>query len=1135
MKKYFSKGKKVLALMLSLVLVCSNLNLVTVYADNTHWADDVLQLWANKGLIDSADTQTFRADDSITRAEFMDLINKSFNYFTISDKVNNYNDVKESDWYYKTVAIALGAGYIEGESDSEMNPNGLITREQAMAIMTRISEVPANTTAYKNAKDSDKVSEWAKTAVSTCINQGFISGNQGEIKPLANMTRAEAVVMLNRKLNDERTFALAGTYDLAGLRLNSVKVATADVKLQNAKVLQDLTITKEVGEGNVNLDNIQVARNLYAYGGGKHSLYFNSVRVDGSLLIRKVGGKVRIVATGNTKSNVTIVESGAILVNQTKDGKTFEKIEIPATFVAGSEIELVGDFAKVENSAEDLNLKLEGEITKLTLNNNVKITGQAKIAKIDNAKNNEIKVVTADGKTTVLDKNSDKVEVKDNKVSQYNQKPDSSNNSDNDSDPDNSSDDNDEDKDDNDDNDVDETTASEISTTETEEPTTTTTVEETTTSDISTTESEVTTSSEEATTTKNVVVPTTTKNGIIPPTTKAETTTTSTTETTTESATEETTTESATEETTTADPADTYALLDKVREKLDFDMIKGDNTNRRGIVSDLVLPTNLEGFDDVVITWESNNPTVITNNGKVTRNENVVEVKLTATLSKDGVKEKRNFFLVVSSNYVSPLFADGYPKAKVTTGGSVDIYVKLKEQPTQPVELFVSVLHNHEDLAKVTPEGIMLGEFSDYITRNKGVYYLTLNDTNEYKIADTCEFSERLGHLAFVFRENEKDFSKVTMIPFTKKVEDEVVDENIGSAPRIYQSQISINNAGNEIYICAHDRLDKNSIPDASAFSLNKGTVKSVAIVGDRSNKYYDYFDFIKLDVETSTGAALTLSYNPPANNPLKSKNGIKVEEFTNYNVNKIIPVFYPERSYITVDKKQLHFAIDGISRFSKGKVNKEEDLEILVDGTKVNTISSFFDWGSGHFTINNPFTTTTSAINVTIQKKNGSELQDEAGNKYPQLNFNLNLADITQLKAIKFAEKAKYHNGEIKLNLIEGQIEKHRMYGMLMALKIDGKLYRLQWQNCWGREEGLKVYNVDSDNPYSYYDNYLKPKLEAAMNANKPVSLIYDTTYVKDQNDFEWLALQNGNSRDVPPEYYIPYGEKKEWVVEKE
>ena len=191
-----------------------------------HWAeaeikDAMLDKWIN------ADS-TFRPEASITRAEFVKIVNRAFNIPT-SDAMprmalkDNFEDVDTISWYYKDVVAAVNYGYINGYETTttttgedgkpvttkvkEFRPNQPITRQEAAKIIAAV--LKANIDEKKDlitsfADDSD-IAVWADQSVQFLKDNNISSGykENGKIvfKPLNNITRAEAVVMMVRAIN----------------------------------------------------------------------------------------------------------------------------------------------------------------------------------------------------------------------------------------------------------------------------------------------------------------------------------------------------------------------------------------------------------------------------------------------------------------------------------------------------------------------------------------------------------------------------------------------------------------------------------------------------------------------------------------------------------------------------------------------------------------------------------------------------------------------------------------------------------------------------------------------------------------------------------------------------------------------
>ena len=45
-----------------------------------HWAKEQIKTWEEKGLVKGYEDGTFRPDNNVSRAEFMALVNRAFNY-----------------------------------------------------------------------------------------------------------------------------------------------------------------------------------------------------------------------------------------------------------------------------------------------------------------------------------------------------------------------------------------------------------------------------------------------------------------------------------------------------------------------------------------------------------------------------------------------------------------------------------------------------------------------------------------------------------------------------------------------------------------------------------------------------------------------------------------------------------------------------------------------------------------------------------------------------------------------------------------------------------------------------------------------------------------------------------------------
>ena len=142
-----------------------------------------------------------RPEGKITRAEvatiyFRRLTDESRTKFW--SQSSGYSDVKTGDWFNNAVSTLSNAGIIAGYEDGSFRPNGYITRAEFATIAARFFDVTYN------GKDlfPDISGHWAKDYINQAANKGFVNGYEdGTFKPDRNITRAEAVTLVNRTLD----------------------------------------------------------------------------------------------------------------------------------------------------------------------------------------------------------------------------------------------------------------------------------------------------------------------------------------------------------------------------------------------------------------------------------------------------------------------------------------------------------------------------------------------------------------------------------------------------------------------------------------------------------------------------------------------------------------------------------------------------------------------------------------------------------------------------------------------------------------------------------------------------------------------------------------------------------------------
>ena len=379
--------KRWVSLLAVTMVVTTNMPNMTFAADfqdiKGHWAESEIDEWSSLGIIQGYN-EKFEPNKLMTRGDFAVVLDKLMKYQEIAE--NTFTDLNEK-YYTQALLKANCAKVITGDGQV-IKPESKITREEAITILARAFHIPIKS-GNTNFADDEEISAWAKDYVKTLQELGYIQGKENnKFEPSAPITRAEVI-----KLFDNLTSKIYNTKgDYSQNIVGNVVVNSEDVKLNNMTIDGDLIIAEGVGDGEVYLDKVNITGDVYIKGGGENSVYFNSTTVSGSLIVNKVDGAIRIVATGETKAKLMILESGATVITKEIAGGGIDKVVIPANLLLGQDIVLKGDFSTVENNAKDLSINVEGSIKELSLNVDTEIKGKVKVDKVNSSENVGLKI-----------------------------------------------------------------------------------------------------------------------------------------------------------------------------------------------------------------------------------------------------------------------------------------------------------------------------------------------------------------------------------------------------------------------------------------------------------------------------------------------------------------------------------------------------------------------------------------------------------------------------------------------------------------------------------------------------------------------------------------------------------------------
>ncbi len=173
-----------------------------------HWAQNSIENLASRLVVNGADDQRYLPDNEITRAEFAAIVVRALG-LQKADQTGQFSDVNPQDWFYEAVSVGSSYGLVQGYTDGKFEPKQNITRQEAMAILTRAMALAGMDTTISSEEqerlladfaDSNQFGDWAKPAAALNIRLGIVIGNQGKVLPQQLITKAETAAIVERLL-----------------------------------------------------------------------------------------------------------------------------------------------------------------------------------------------------------------------------------------------------------------------------------------------------------------------------------------------------------------------------------------------------------------------------------------------------------------------------------------------------------------------------------------------------------------------------------------------------------------------------------------------------------------------------------------------------------------------------------------------------------------------------------------------------------------------------------------------------------------------------------------------------------------------------------------------------------------------
>lgn len=364
--------KKLLPLALTAAMIVPSVPAMAAPSDIAgHWAESVITQWQSKGLIQGYEDGTFKPGNTITRAEFVTLMNNAKGFW--SEGSINFSDVKNGSWFYSAVARAVAAGYVKGYSDGSFKPNNTITRAEAAVMIANTAKLSANEAGAYRFTDIGSIPAWARGSVGAVVAAGYMTGYpDGSFDANASISRAEAVSSLNRMLGGtayQPTQPTTPTTDTTKTTSDDVVIEDKGTTLKSQTVDGNVTIAKSVGNGDVTLRNVTIKGDLIVKGGGSNTVTLEDVDVRGKVRLLKEG--VHLHLAGDTDIRKLLIDLAARITQSSS-----YKDEIDEIILAGdgdlnktTRIDVPAKQLRIENQAD---LILGGDVEKLIVDEDAK-------------------------------------------------------------------------------------------------------------------------------------------------------------------------------------------------------------------------------------------------------------------------------------------------------------------------------------------------------------------------------------------------------------------------------------------------------------------------------------------------------------------------------------------------------------------------------------------------------------------------------------------------------------------------------------------------------------------------------------------------------------------------------------------
>ena len=368
--------KRALSLLLALILITTSA--IPAFATEppeggfhdvpqSHWAHDVIDTWANAGVLQGDGDGFFAPERGLSLGELAAILTRTFGYIQREENIN-----VTPSWAAPFVESAVAAGVFDfSENIDARTP---VSRERAIRYISlayNIAPVEGDTT----FADNSSIGERYMPYVNAFQQLGYVRGRGGNIfAPQEIYTRAEAMqVMANT------TAAILDDSVYGEDFSNTVIIRSAGVRLEGLNIDGNLIIAQGVGDGSVYLEDVSISGNLIILGGGENSINLANAIIVGNIDVRNNGNITLIRISGQSQISAIVLYTGAIIITEELAPGVTVSVTISPEFIGDSLVQFAGVFYEITNYYPGAEIQIQGSVQRLTLNESAAISGTGRI------------------------------------------------------------------------------------------------------------------------------------------------------------------------------------------------------------------------------------------------------------------------------------------------------------------------------------------------------------------------------------------------------------------------------------------------------------------------------------------------------------------------------------------------------------------------------------------------------------------------------------------------------------------------------------------------------------------------------------------------------------------------------------